>query len=64
MGVSDDVIIVCGQGRDMGECWNCGGFVGAGDGPFEGDTRFCSLECATDFQEVVDRQLATRGGAA
>jgi len=38
-------------GPDWGECWVCGGFTASGDGPFEADSRFCSLDCAADFQE-------------
>jgi hypothetical protein len=50
---------VCLNFGNPEECQNCGGWVGAGEGddrgPFEGDTRFCSLDCFVDHQEFVER---------
>lgn len=31
------------------ECWCCGGYTKAADGPFEGDNRYCSEECFADW---------------
>jgi hypothetical protein len=41
------------------ECRNCGGWTRAADGPFPGDSRFCSEDCYADNQERQAR-TATR----
>lgn len=45
-----NALILCfDNGTD--ECWNCGGWRGAEGGPFAGDERFCSFDCASEHQE-------------
>lgn len=39
------VCLYFGSGED---CWNCGGWLKAAGGPFDGDSRFCSEDCFAD----------------
>jgi hypothetical protein len=48
--------IVClyfGNGED---CWNCGGWLKASGGPFEGHSRYCSEDCFAEAAERARRQ--------
>jgi hypothetical protein len=36
------------------ECQGCGGWVKADGGPFEGDPRFCSEDCAAEVARRIE----------
>ena len=40
------------------ECQNCGGWTGAGGGPFEPDPRYCSEDCFADAQTRAAQSAA------
>jgi hypothetical protein len=42
------VCLYFGSGED---CRNCGGWLKAAGGPFDGDSRYCSEDCFADAQE-------------
>ena len=56
-GTAGFVCLYFGTGED---CWNCGGWLKAAGGPFDGDSRYCSEDCFADAQEREARTAQRR----
>ena len=52
--------MICLYFGDPCECQWCGGCTKAEGGPFEGDSRFCSEDCAADAAERAREQERRR----